>query len=74
MPLILTDKAIEREKARLHSERELREEHHRLALEHAALLDFVYLAAASKRVDNTYSNDRDSLRDKASEILDSIDL
>lgn len=40
----------------------------------AILLDFVYLSAASKRINGKYSNSRVDLENKAKSILDKIGL
>lgn len=74
MAIILTNKAIEREEMRRRAAKELHEEHHKLAIEHSMLLDFVYLAASSKRRDGSFSNSREELRNKASDILTNINL
>jgi hypothetical protein len=52
----------------------LEKECKKLSDQNAALLDFVYLAAASKRRDGTFNNCRDSLHKKANNILDKINL
>ena len=72
--MILTNKAIEREEQRRKYEAKLVNEHHQLALDKAMLLDFVYLAASSKRRSGEFSNSRDDLRNKADEILNELNL
>ena len=72
--MILTNKAIEREEQRRKYEARLANEHHQLALDKAMLLDFVYLAASSKRRSGEFSNSRDDLRNKADEILTELNL
>lgn len=74
MTMILTNKAIEREEQRRKYEAKLVNEHHQLALDKAMLLDFVYLAASSKRRSGEFSNSRDDLRNKADEILNELNL
>ena len=63
-----------KEKERLNEARLIEKEHKRLAKENAWLLDFVYLAAASVRLDGTYNNCRKALEQKAKDVLDKIHL
>lgn len=46
----------------------------KLAHEKACLLDFLYLAAASKRRDGSFNNSREALREKANTLLDEFNL
>lgn len=74
MAIIITKKTIEKEEAKRRAAQELFNEHHRLAIEHSMLLDFVYLAASSKRRDGKYNNSREALQAKAGEVLSKINL
>ena len=65
-------------RAILETERRIREasiinqEHLRLVEERAIMIDFIYLAAASKRADGTYNNCREALQQKADRVLDKL--
>ena len=72
MAIILTNKAIEKEKQKMHEEMILRDEHHQLAIEHALLLDFVHVAASSKRFNGKFTNNREELKIKACKVLDQL--
>jgi hypothetical protein len=74
MTMILTNKQIERDEQRRKYAAKLEKEHHQLALDKAMLLDFVYLAASSKRSSGEFSNSRQDLRDKADKILTKLYL
>jgi len=50
----------------------LEKECFRLAEEHALLLDFIHLAAASKKTNGTFSNSRETLHQKARVVLDKV--
>ena len=52
----------------------LDDEHLRLAVENADLLDFVYMAASPKRRDGTFNNSREALQQKAEKVLSKIGL
>ena len=52
----------------------LNQEHLRLVEENALMIDFVYLSAASKRLDGTYNNCREALEKKAKLVLDKLSL
>ena len=72
--MIITNKAIAREERRQEYAAKLEREHHQLALDKAMLLDFVYLAASSKRASGEFSHSRQDLREKAGEILTKLYL
>lgn len=74
MALIMTKKVIKQEEQQELMRMRLLNEHHQLAIEHSMLLDFVYLAASSKRLNGNFTNSREDLRNKACEILDEINL
>ena len=74
MPLIITKKTIDREQQQQQMRLALQEEHHQLAIEHSMLLDFVYLAASSKRLGGDFTYSREELREKACKVLDEINL
>jgi hypothetical protein len=63
-----------REEARRVEDVVIYNEHRRLADENAIMLDFVYLAASSKRSDGTYNNSREALEQKAKAILDRLNF
>jgi hypothetical protein len=44
----------------------------KLAEENALLLDFIHLAAASKKLNGSFSNSREALHKKARVVLDKI--
>jgi hypothetical protein len=46
----------------------------KLSHEKACLLDFLYLAAASKTSNGDFNNSRESLREKANALLDEFNL
>jgi len=72
--MIITNKAVQREEQRRKYLAKLADEHHQLALDKAMLLDFVYLAASSKRRSGEFSNSRQDLRNKADAILTELNL
>ena len=70
--MTLTNKEQLKRERRIQYRKMLDAEHQKLAHENALLLDFAYMAAASKRVDGNYNNCRESLQRKAVSILDKI--
>ena len=74
MTIILTNKSIDREEHKRKYAAILENEHHQLALDKAMLLDFVHLVVASRQRSGEYSNNRDSLRERAGEILSELNL
>ncbi len=72
--MIITKKSIEKQEREIQYEQLLADEHHKLALDKAMLLDFVHLVVANKQRSGEYSNSRDDLRVKAGELLTQLNL
>lgn len=70
--MTITSKQQQRELERARQAKLIDDEHQRLAIEHAMMLDFIYMAAARCRNDGTYNNSRTALEQKAKLVLDEL--